>query len=64
MKVKAIPNETWVEKFLSAMDLITEKACATPEASVKYMLKAKMITAKKAKKYGYMCDVKSVKLKN
>ena len=63
MKLETIPNETWVERQLRAMDVIMEKACASPEASVSYMLKAKMISAKTAKKYGYSDVVKKIKSK-
>ena len=63
MKFKTIPNETWVETQLRAMDVIMEKACVSPEASVSYMLKAKIISERTAKKYGYSDVVKKMKAK-
>ncbi len=63
MKLETIPNETWVERHLRAMKIVTDSVCTSPESVLKYMVKAKMMTIREAKKYGYVGQVTKRKSK-
>lgn len=53
--------ETWIERQIRLMKKATAEACVSPQSALSYMVSAKMITAKEAKKYGYVQDVSDKK---
>ncbi len=63
MKFKTIPNETWIERQLRGMDYVRAKVGDSPQACLKFLLEAKIITLSQAKESGYVVPMKSRKLK-
>jgi hypothetical protein len=63
MKLETIPNETWVERQLRAMDVIRETVSVSPQACLKFLLEANIITLREAKKHGYISSSRRSKIK-
>lgn len=56
-EVKQI-EETWIERQIRLMKKATEEACASPQSALSYMVSAKMISLREAKKYGYVPELR------
>lgn len=61
MKLETIPNETWIERQLRAMEIKDKELSGSPDACVKFLVEAKILPLSVAKKHGYHTRTKKKK---